>query len=135
MTKLITRSEHLRLFHAGPTLVAASLARCFHFQGARRIIRSITSECLVCRRTAGKPGSQLFGQLPSDCLNPGPVFNQVDVDYAGPILVKSGSPRKPFVTKAYVSVFVSFTVKAVNLEPVSELMTAAFIATLLRFMA
>ena len=31
--------------------------------------------------------------------------------------------------------FVSFTVQAVHLEPVSELTTAAFIATLLRFMA
>ena len=50
-------------------------------------------------------------------------------------MVKSRSPGKPFVTKAYVCVFVSFTVKAVHLEPVSELTTAAFIATLRRFMA
>ena len=78
---------------------------------------------------------QLLCQLPPDRLNPGPVFNQVGVNYTGPIMVKSESPRKPFVDKAYVSVFVSFTVKAVHLEPVSELMTAAFIATLRRFMA
>ena len=70
-----------------------------------------------------------------DWLNPGPVFDQVGFDYAGPIMVKSRSPRKPFVTKAYVCVFVSFTVKAVHLEPVSELTKAAFKANLRRFMA
>ena len=63
------------------------------------------------------------------------MFNQVGIDYAGPIMVKSGSPRKPFITKVYVCVFVSFTVKAVHLEPVSALTTATFIATLRRFMA
>ena len=46
-----------------------------------------------------------------------------------------GHHNKSFVTKAYVCVFVSFTVKAVHLEPISELTTAAFIATLRRFMA
>ena len=130
LTKLIIRGEHLRLLHAGPTLGAASLAGRFHIQGARRIICSITHECVVCHCTASKPGSQLLGQLPPDQLNTRPVFNQVDVDYAGLIMVKSGSPHKPFVTKAYVCVFVSFTVKAVHLELVSELTMAAFIATL-----
>ena len=54
----------------------------------------------------------------------------VGIDYTGPIMVKSGSPRKPFVTKGYVCVFLSFTVKAVHLKPVSELTTATFIETL-----
>ena len=135
LTKLIIRAKHIRLLHAGPTLLAASLTRRFHIQGGRRIICSITRQCVVCRRTATKPGLQLLGQLPPDRLSPGPVFDRVGVDYTGPIMVKSGSPRKPFVTKAYVCMFVSFTVKAVHLEPVSELTTASFIATLRRFMA
>ena len=36
---------------------------------------------------------------------------------------------------AYVSVFVSFTVKAVHLDPVSDLTSEAFIATLRKFLA
>ena len=66
LTRLIIRSEHLRLLHAVPTLVAASLALHFHIQGARRIIRSITHECVVSRCMASKPSSQLLGQLPPD---------------------------------------------------------------------
>ena len=34
LTKLIIRGEHLRLLHASLTLVAASLARRVHIQGA-----------------------------------------------------------------------------------------------------
>ena len=34
LTKLIIRTEHLRLLHASPTLVEASLTRSFHIQSA-----------------------------------------------------------------------------------------------------
>ena len=63
------------------------------------------------------------------------VFDKVGVDYAGPILVKSGLVCRPAITKVSMCVFVSFTVKAVQLEAVSELTTAAFIAFLRRFIA
>ena len=46
-----------------------------------------------------------------------------------------GSIRKPTFTKCYVAVFVSLSVKATHLEPVTELTTSAFIATLRRFVA
>ena len=50
VTKLLIRMEHLRLLHAGPTLVAASLHRMYHIIGSRRVIRSVTRECVICRR-------------------------------------------------------------------------------------
>ena len=132
-TKMLIEYEHARLMHAGPTLVAASLARRFAIVGARQAVRDVTRRCVICRRVASKPRPQLLGRLPADRLRPGPVFDKVGVDYAGPILVKSGYVRKPIITKAYVCVFVSFTVKAVHLEPVSDLTTEAFLETLRRF--
>ena len=48
LTKLIIKSEHLRLLHAGPTLVAASLARRFSIVGVRRAIRDVTRSCVIC---------------------------------------------------------------------------------------
>ena len=131
----IIEAEHHRLLHAGPTLVAVSLAGHFHIIGGRAAIRSITCSCITCQQVAGKPRPPLLGQLPTDRLDPGHVFDRVGVDYAGPIMVKSGSVRRPTRTKSYVCVFVSFTVKAVHLEPVTDLMTAAFLATLRRFVA
>ena len=77
----------------------------------------------------------MLGQLPVERLTPGLVFEHVGVDYAGPVMIKRGSVRKPTLVKAYISVFVSLTVRAVHLELVSDLTTEAFVAALRRFMA
>ena len=135
LTKLIVHSEHLRLLHAGPTLTSASLTHRFHIVSSRKVVRSVTRRCVVCRRDSAKPQAQMLGQLPSERVSPGSVFQCVGVDYAGPILTKRGATRKPILDKSYVCVFVSLAVKAVHLEVVSDLTTAAFIATLRRFIS
>ena len=82
-----------------------------------------------------KPQPQMLGQLPHERVTPGAVFDDVGADYAGPIYIKYGFVRKPTIVKAYICVFVSFSVKAVHLELVSDLTTEAFLATLRRFIA
>ena len=133
ITRLVISSEHLRLLHAGPTLVMASLSRRYHIIGNRKAVRSIVRKCIVCRRIAARPQNQLLGQLPPERVTPGSVFENVGVDYAGPFQIKYGSVRKPTIVKAYVCVFVSLSVKAVHLESVTDLTTDAFVATLRRF--
>ena len=135
LTTLLIRSEHLRLLHAGPTLVSTALTRRFHIVGMRKAVRSITRQCVTCRRLAAKPQSQLLGQLPLERVSPGAVFEKVGLDYAGPLLIKYGMVRRPVIVKAYVCVFVSLAVKAVHLEAVSDLTSEAFIAALRRFIA
>ena len=130
ITKLIIRTEHLRLLHAGPILLTSSLNRQFHIVGGRKIIRSITRGCTVCRRNSEKPQPQMMGQLPMERVTPDLVFENVGVDYAGPVYVKYGHVRKPTVVKAYVCVFVSLSVKVVYLELVSDLSSDAFISAL-----
>ena len=77
----------------------------------------------------------MLGQLPTERLTPGLVFDHVGVDDAGPVYIKYGFVRKPTVVKAYICVFVSLSVKAVLLELVSNLTTEVFIATLRCFIA
>ena len=77
----------------------------------------------------------MLGQLPDERTTPGSIFDNVGVDYAGPVYIKYGFTRKPVVVKAYICVFVSFSVKAIHLELVSDLITEAFIASLRRFIA
>ena len=119
LTKLLIKSEHLRLLHGGSLLVSASLFRNFHIVGGHRAIRSIVRSCVVCRRQAPKPKPQLMGQLPRERITPDIVFEHVGVDYAGPLYLKHGSIRKPTILKSYVSIFVSMSVKAVHLDSVS----------------
>ena len=98
LTRLIIRTEHVRLLHAGPTLLAASLACRYHIIGGRRIIRSITRACITCHNSA-RPQPQMMGQLPIERITPGPVFDKVGI---GPVLIKHGHVRRPTVVKAYV---------------------------------
>ena len=135
LTRIIIYTEHLRLLHAGPTLLSASLSQRYHILGGRSVIRSTARGCVTCRRQAVKPRPQKLGQLPIERVTPGPVFGKVGVDYAGPVLIKYGYVRKPTIIKTYICVFVSLTVKAVHLELVSDLSSDAFIASLRRFIS
>ena len=121
VTKLIIRSEHHRLLHAGTTLFTTSLCRRYHITGCWKTIHSITRGCITCRRTSARPQPQMLGQLPIERITPGLVFDQTGVDYAGPLYIKYGYVCKPTVIKAYVCVFISLSVKAVHLELVSDL--------------
>ena len=135
LIRIIVRTEHLRLLHAGPTLVTSSLSCRFHFVYSRKIIRSVIRGCVTCRRDSTRPRPQLLGQLPLERVTPGPIFDKVGVDYAGPICIKLGHVRKPTFVKSYICVFVSLSVKAVHLEAVTDLTTEAFLATLRRFVS
>ena len=134
VTKLIIRSEHLCLLHAGPTLLI-SLNQLFHIICLRNTARSITRQCMTCRHHLLKPQDQLLGQLPLERVTPSSVFEKVGIDYAGPFKIKYGHMRKPTVVKAYICLFVCLSVKAIHLKLVSDLTTKAFIAALRRFIA
>ena len=71
-----------------------------------------------------------MGKLPADRLRPGVVFENVGMVYAGPVLVKSGRIRRLVVTKAYIAIFEFSSVKAMHIEPVTDLSTEGFIAAL-----
>ena len=135
VVELLITHEHLRLLHAGATLVCASLAQQSCILRGRRAIRAKVRNCVTFERIGARPKPQILGQLPKASLNVRDVFDNTGVDCAGPIYIKTGSVRKPIIIKGYVAVFVSLSVKAVHLEPVTELTTSAFIATLRRFIA
>ena len=108
VTKFIIRTEHLRLLHAGPTLLALL---SFPY---RQLLQdcSITHACTICCRNSAKPRPQVLGQLAIECTTPNSVFKKVGVDYAGPFYIKYGFIRKLTIVKAYVYVFVSLIIKA-----------------------
>ena len=119
---MIIRTEHLRLFHAG---LFAELCRRLHIVTGRK---TVLRQCIICLRSSIRPQPQKMGQLPMERVTPDTVFENVGVDYAGPLYIKYGPIRKPTVIKAYVGVFVSMTIKAVHLELISDLTAESFIA-------
>ena len=83
MTKLVIRSEHLRMLHAGPTLLATSLNRRFHIVYLHKTVRSITRQCITCHHQSIRPQPQMKGQLPLERVTPECIFEEVGVRLCG----------------------------------------------------
>lgn len=88
--------------------------------------------CTTCLRTYARTATQ---QLPSFRIKPRAPFTIVGADFAGPLQLRRGNPHKPTIVKAYVCLFICLKTKAVHLELVGDLTTAAFIACLRSFTA
>lgn len=70
-----------------------------------------------------------MGQLPLERVTPDIVFENVEIDFVGPLYINHGYVRKPTVVKAYVCVFVSMSMKAVHLligRPVEALPDSSY---------
>ncbi|XP_062557045.1 uncharacterized protein LOC134221894 [Armigeres subalbatus] len=74
---------------------------------------------------------QYMGDLPSVRVTAAYPFSRSGVDYAGPFFLKQGRGRSPI--KAYISLFVCMSTKAIHLELVTSLTTDGFMSALHRF--
>ena len=76
--------KHLALCHCGPSLLLCATGSKMHIVGARRLSRSVCSQCIVCRKKAPKFQTQLMGILPAPRVNPTTTFTHTGMDFAGP---------------------------------------------------
>jgi hypothetical protein len=134
-TKLLVSAEHIRLLHAGPQLLTASLRENYWIPRLRDLVKTVIHQCLKCYRFKAQATQQLKGELPSARVQPSKPFLTTGTDYAGPISLRLGTTRSKIITKGYIAVFVCFSTKAVHLEVVTSLNTEAFMAALRRFIA
>ena len=135
LIKLMFNYNHIQLGHCGPTLLLSHTGERYHVLGGRQLSRNVCKTCVTCRKAAARVQTQLMGQLPAARTTPSPPFETTGIDYAGPFTLKKGHTRKPVLVKAYLAIFICFSTKAVHLEVVSDLTTAAFLATLKRFIS
>lgn len=132
-TRLLFEREHRRLLHIGPQALLYSIRKKYWPINGKNIARKVTHNCVTYFRNKSKLLSQIMGQLPANRVIPRRPFFVTGVDFAGPImtLVNRGRGRK--TEKSYISLFICFTTRAIHLEMVSSLSSAAFIAALRRF--
>jgi hypothetical protein len=64
-TKLVVSAEHIRLHHAGPQLLIASLRQKYWIPRIRNVVKAIIYQCLPCYRFKAQASKQLMGELPS----------------------------------------------------------------------
>ena len=133
-SRAIVEAYHRMSFDGGPTSTLSSLRMEYWILKARTLENHIYRNCIVCFRLNPVPVFQPPGQLPIDRITPSRPFSIVGIDYCGPVYLKPVH-RRAAQQKAYIAVFVCFSVKAVHIELVEDLSTQAFLAAFLRFIA
>ncbi|XP_068201638.1 uncharacterized protein [Palaemon carinicauda] len=103
--KLLIRSQHRFLKHAGVDTVISSLRSNFWIIVMRRLAKTVIKECLSCCWHDSKPCSQPVAPLPKERVRSSPPFDVTGLDYAD-------YPSK----KCCVLLFTSGVVRAVHLE-------------------
>ncbi|XP_067208442.1 uncharacterized protein [Linepithema humile] len=135
LTLLFIRHAHHATLHGGPTLMRSYLLRGLWILGAATRVRQVARQCVRCARYKSEVGQQRMGQLPPERVKPARPFASAGVDYAGPIQLRTFKGRGRGTTKGYICLFVCLVTKAVHLEAVTELTTAAFLAAYRRFIS
>lgn len=133
-TKLVFSHEHIKLLHAGPQALLASVREKYWPLGGRNVAKNTVHKCIACFRTKPSTYQPILDNLPAPRIEvANHAFLTCGVDFAGPILIKSSLRRNAPTLKCYICVFVCFFSKAVHIELVGDLTTNAFLAALRRF--
>ncbi|XP_026830877.1 uncharacterized protein LOC113563430 [Ooceraea biroi] len=132
---LLVRDAHGRCLHAGPQLTRSVLARRYWILQFNSLVRAVTHQCVKCARYRGDTASQQMAHLPDARVRPSRPFSSAGVDYAGPIRFRAHKGRGQKTLKGYICLFVCLASRAVHLEMVSDLSSAAFLAAFHRFTA
>ncbi|XP_053691724.1 uncharacterized protein LOC128740217 [Sabethes cyaneus] len=132
LTRMIASLEHLKTLHGGPNLLLSSLRRRFWPLNGRNLASATVHGCVTCARASPKTIEQLMGNLPPVRVNRAFPFENVGVDFAGPMYLRAPNKRSAPV-KTYVAVYVCLAVKAIHLDLVPDLSSEGFIASLRRF--
>lgn len=135
LSSLIVFDAHIRLLHAGPQLLLASIREQFWITSARNLSRKIVRSCVRCVRFSPRFTKPHMGNLPLPRVTPSPPFYHTGVDYSGPFFVKNQTGRGAKTSKAYLCLFVCFSTKAVHLELVTDLSMETFLLAFRRFVS
>ncbi|CAK1588736.1 unnamed protein product [Parnassius mnemosyne] len=135
-TKLLFKYMHVKLLHAGPRLLLASIREMYWPIGGLKLAKYCYRQCYLCCRYKGRVINPLMGNLPQGRVTPGGFpFESVGVDYAGPIMSASRQGRGCKLTKVYILIFVCFATKAVHVELTGDLTSNNYLSALRRFIS
>ena len=133
LTRLYIKHLH-EIDHAGVEVTLAKLQSKFWVPGARKIIKSVKSQCVICRKLAKKIEEQSMGQCPPERLQPAPPFFNTAIDLFGPFNVKD-TVKKRTKKKVYGVIFNCMVSRAVYLDLIEGYDTESFLVTLRRFVS
>lgn len=135
LSELIVRHSHVFTLHGTIQETMMHVCGRFHIVRCKTLVKAVCNRCVICFRFRSSTLQQQMGQLPIDRVNPERPFANCGVDFAGPFELKKWRGRCNKFHKSYFAIFICFATKAVHLEVVIDLSTAAFVACYRRFIA
>lgn len=134
-TESLFKWTHVKLLHGGPKAMMAAVQRRYWVPRGKVVANQTFFDCNTCFKAKPTAYQQIMGQLPKDrSSSSSRPFTVTGVDFCGPFIVHNkGRGSRP--TTMYLAVFVCFNSKAIHLELVEDLTTAAFLNTLQRFIS
>ncbi len=116
----------------GVEYIRAQVNQEFSILGLRSALRSVQSQCVLCRKRRGQPVEPMMADLPKERLGSRqPPFTFTGVDYFGPLFV---TVRRSSV-KRWGFLFTCMTTRAIHLEVVHSLDTSSCLMAMERFIS
>ncbi|KAL0841422.1 hypothetical protein ABMA28_015106 [Loxostege sticticalis] len=119
---------HKEFLHAGAQTLLSKLREEIWVIGGRMLAKRVVKSCMICKRFATKRFAAPVPPLPADRVHCGAPFQVCGVDFAGPLLLRSGE-------KCWIALFTCAVYRAVHLELCLSLSTEEFLLALRRFIA
>nr|XP_012231254.1 PREDICTED: uncharacterized protein LOC105677297 [Linepithema humile] len=135
LTRRVIEYEHIRNLHAGVQATMAAIRQRFWPLSLRSSTRKIVQGCVICFKVKPRTSETIMGPLPTSRVTVSRPFSHCGVDYAGPVILREGKRRNAKNHKAYISIFVCFSTKAIHIELVSDLTTDTFLTAFKRFIS
>ena len=130
LATLVVRDAHRRVQHDGVRETLTGVRSKFWLIRGRSLIRAIIHECKICKRFEEPPISPPEPPpLLAFQVRESPPFTHTAVDYAGPLYVR----LKDTSQKVWISLFTCCVSRAIHLELVFDMSTAAFLRCVKRF--
>jgi transposase len=138
ITRLIILDAHEQLGHNdSPTQVMVSLRQNYWILHMRRMVKTTLKKCLKCQQSKRKRAAQHMAKLPKDLVSYDhlSIFENIAMDYAGPLMVKVGSKKHQTLQKHWLLVFVCLQTKAFHVKLVKKVNTDYLPTAMARFSA
>lgn len=130
---LIVTNAHEKTLHGSVQIMMQFVRQNLWIPRLRNELRARVHKCVVCKRYNATFENQLMADLPADRVNPNKPFLITGVDYAGPLDLVERYKTRTSKRKAWIAVFVCMVTRAVHLDVVEDLSSAAFIGCFVRF--
>uniref|UniRef100_A0A8R1EHG4 Integrase catalytic domain-containing protein n=2 Tax=Caenorhabditis japonica TaxID=281687 RepID=A0A8R1EHG4_CAEJA len=129
LAKLVARDLHIQNKHASEEQLIRILRKQYSISTDRRLCSHICRTCFHCRRQKARPYSS---QFPTSRVCPTVPFQNIGIDYAGPIIYR-GYPEVEL--KSYILVVTSLFSRAVHLELVPDESALSYLFAMRRVFA